>query len=76
MFKGIPYVAAMLPVVQGISIQLGINPAVLYFGLLSGATLGGNITPFGASANVAGIGIPFTLKAVSIGYLFIWFVWA
>lgn len=53
----IPYVAAMLPVVQGIAMNLGINPIVLYFGLLSGATLGGNITPFGASANVAGIGI-------------------
>ena len=27
------------------------------FGLLIGATLGGNITPVGASANIAGIGI-------------------
>lgn len=90
----IPYVAAMLPVVQVISVKLGINPVVLYFGLLSGATLGGNITPFGASANIAGIGIlkkegyavknsdffkigiPFTLTAVIIGYLFIWFVWS
>lgn len=27
------------------------------FGLLSGATLGGNCTPIGASANIAGIGI-------------------
>lgn len=53
----IPYVTAMLPVVQGIAINLGIDPVVLYFGLLSGATLGGNITPFGASANVTGIGI-------------------
>jgi len=53
----IPYVAAMLPVVQGIAIKLGISPEVLYFGLLTGATLGGNITPFGASANVTGIGI-------------------
>ncbi len=53
----IPYVAAMLPVVQSIAVKLGIDPIVLYFGLLSGATLGGNITPFGASANVAGIGI-------------------
>jgi len=53
----IPYVAAMLPVVQGIALRLGIDPVLLYFGLLSGATLGGNITPFGASANVAGIGI-------------------
>lgn len=53
----IPYVAAMLPVVQGIAAKLGIDPVVLYFGLLTGATLGGNLTPFGASANVAGIGI-------------------
>jgi Na+/H+ antiporter NhaD/arsenite permease-like protein len=30
---------------------------VLYFGLLIGATLGGNITPIGASANITGIGI-------------------
>ncbi|MBR6424584.1 MAG: arsenic transporter, partial [Oscillospiraceae bacterium] len=53
----IPYVAAMLPVVQSIALKLGIDPICLYFGLLTGATLGGNITPFGASANVAGIGI-------------------
>lgn len=90
----IPYVAAMLPVIEVLSGNLGIAPYVLYFGLLSGATLGGNITPFGASANVAGIGIlrkngyevnnsdffrigiPFTLTAVIIGYLFIWIVWA
>lgn len=53
----IPYVAAMLPVIEGIAMRMGTDPTVLYFGLLSGATLGGNITPFGASANVAGIGI-------------------
>ncbi len=47
----------MLPVVQGISTLLGIEPYLLYFGLLSGATLGGNITPIGASANIAGIGL-------------------
>lgn len=83
----------MLPVVEGIAIKLGADPIVLYFGLLSGATLGGNITPFGASANVTGIGIlkkegynvsnkdffrigvPFTLTAVIIGYIFIWMIW-
>lgn len=53
----IPYVATMLPVVSGIAAQLGIDPTVLYFGLLSGATLGGNLTPIGASANITGIGI-------------------
>ena len=36
---------------------MGIDSTALYFGLLSGATLGGNCTPIGASANIAGIGI-------------------
>lgn len=53
----IPYVATMLPVVTGLASALGIEPALLYFGLLTGATLGGNCTPIGASANIAGIGI-------------------
>ena len=53
----IPYVATMLPVVSSISGTLGIDPTVLYFGLLAGATLGGNITPVGASANIAAGGI-------------------
>ncbi len=90
----IPYVATMLPVVQGIAAMMGCTPYVLYFGLLVGATLGGNLTPIGASANIAAIGIlrksgyevktseflrigvPFTLIAVLVGYLFCWFVWA
>lgn len=53
----IPYVATMLPVITGLSEALGIDPTLLYFGLLSGATLGGNCTPIGASANITGIGI-------------------
>ncbi len=53
----IPYVATMLPVVQSIAATMGVDPTVLYFGLLSGATLGGNLTPIGASANITGIGI-------------------
>ena len=59
----IPYVATMLPVVTSISATLvsaaGMqDPTVLlYFGLLSGATLGGNLTPIGASANIAALGI-------------------
>ena len=53
----IPYTATMLPVVTGLAANLGIDPTLLYFGLLSGATLGGNITPIGASANITGIGI-------------------
>ena len=53
----IPYVATMLPVVTGLAAALEIDPTLLYFGLLSGATLGGNCTPIGASANITGIGI-------------------
>lgn len=89
----IPYVATMLPVVRAICAALGMEPYLLYFGLLTGATLGGNLTPVGASANItatgilkkegyevkfkdfAKIGIPFTLTAVTVGYLFVWFVW-
>ena len=86
-------VAMMLPVIQGVAAAMNMEPYLLYFGLLSGATLGGNLTPVGASANItaigilfkdghdvsmkefARIGIPFTLVAVTAGYLFIWFVW-
>jgi Na+/H+ antiporter NhaD/arsenite permease-like protein len=89
----IPYVATMLPVVTVISKGLGMDPTLLYFGLLTGATLGGNLTPIGASANITAIGIlrrkgyevrirdfmkigvPFTLTAVLVGYVFIWLVW-
>ena len=57
----IPYVAAMLPVVQGVAALMnggaGIEPELFYFGLLTGATLGGNLTPVGASANIAACGI-------------------
>ncbi len=53
----IPYVATMLPVVSVIAGTVGVDPTVLYFGLLAGATLGGNITPVGASANIAAGGI-------------------
>lgn len=53
----IPYVATMIPVIAGIAAALNIDATPLYFGLLSGATLGGNCTPVGASANITGIGI-------------------
>ena len=53
----IPYVATMLPVATVIAARMGIEPYVIYFGLLMGATLGGNLTPIGASANITSIGI-------------------
>ena len=62
----IPYVATMIPVIGSLAATLGVDPTPLYFGLLSGATLGGNCTPIGASANITGIGIlrkeGFTVK--------------
>lgn len=90
----IPYTATMLPVIAVLSDKLGIDPNLMYFGLLCGATLGGNLTPIGASANITGIGIlrkagytvetktfmkyglPFTLSAVTVGYLLIWVIFA
>ncbi|MBC8587672.1 ArsB/NhaD family transporter [Paratissierella segnis] len=90
----IPYVATMLPVTASIASLLNIDPYILYFGLLTGATLGGNMTPIGASANIAAlgilrkdgyevsakqfmkIGVPFTLAAVTVGYVMIWLIWA
>ncbi len=54
----IPYVATMIPIIGGMASTLGPQALIpLYFGLLSGATLGGNCTPIGASANITGIGI-------------------
>lgn len=53
----IPYVATMLPVLQGVTMAMGVEPYLFFFGLLCGATLGGNITPVGASCNIAGVGM-------------------
>ena len=53
----IPYVATMLPVLRGVTMAMGVEPYLLYFGLLCGATLGGNSTPVGASCNIAGVGM-------------------
>ncbi len=90
----IPYVATMLPVLTAVTASLGVEPYLLYFGLLSGATLGGNLTPIGASANIAAVGllesngykvsfgnflkvgVPYTLAAVLVGYVYLWIVWA
>ena len=57
----IPYVLTMLPVVEGVAMAIApgdeVAKLLLFFGLLIGSTLGGNITPIGASANITGIGI-------------------
>ncbi|MBR2188296.1 MAG: arsenic transporter [Eubacterium sp.] len=53
----IPYVATMLPVLTRVTAAIGVEPYLLYFGLLCGATLGGNLTPIGASANITAVGL-------------------
>ena len=53
----IPYVATMLPILATVAANMQVEPYFLFFGLLVGATLGGNITPIGASANIAGVGM-------------------
>ncbi len=53
----VPFLAAMLPVAISMSDKLNIQPALFLFGLLIGASLGGNITPIGASANIVACGL-------------------
>jgi len=53
----IPYIVAMIPVAKLVASSLGIGPEILLFGLLIGTSLGGNITPIGASANVVAVGM-------------------
>ena len=53
----VPFLAAMLPVALSMAEKLNVSPPLLLFGLLIGASLGGNITPIGASANIVGCGL-------------------
>jgi len=53
----IPYTVAMIPVAKLVAASLGVGPELFLFGLLIGASLGGNITPIGASANVVAVGL-------------------
>jgi len=53
----VPFLAAMLPVAMIMSVKLQVSPSLFLFGLLIGASLGGNITPIGASANIVACGL-------------------
>ena len=53
----VPFLAAMLPVAISMSSKLGVDASLFLFGLLIGASLGGNITPIGASANIVTCGL-------------------
>ncbi len=51
----VPYTAAMLTVIDEISLKLGIDPVIIAWAVLLGTTLGGNLTYIGASANVVAV---------------------
>lgn len=53
----VPFLLAMIPVVQKVAEQMHTPVPLLMFGLLIGACLGGNLTPIGASANVVALGM-------------------
>jgi Na+/H+ antiporter NhaD/arsenite permease-like protein len=53
----VPFLAAMLPVAGALARDMNTDPVLFLFGLLLGASLGGNITPIGASANIVGAGL-------------------
>jgi Na+/H+ antiporter NhaD/arsenite permease-like protein len=53
----VPYIIAMLPVADSLAKGLNLPGELFMFGLLIGSCLGGNLTPFGASANVVAVGL-------------------
>jgi Na+/H+ antiporter NhaD/arsenite permease-like protein len=53
----VPFLLAMLPVCRLLTEAVPIDPYLLYLGLLLGASVGGNVTPIGASANIVAMGI-------------------
>ncbi|MCM8791423.1 MAG: SLC13 family permease [Candidatus Omnitrophica bacterium] len=53
----IPYTIAMIPVAKIVASSMGIGSELFLFGLLVGTSLGGNITPIGASANIVAVGM-------------------
>jgi Na+/H+ antiporter NhaD/arsenite permease-like protein len=53
----VPYTVLMIPVCGYFAKTLGINPHYLYYGMLIGTGIGGNITPVGATANVLACGM-------------------
>jgi len=53
----VPYIIIMLPVAMNLATDSGLPKELYMFGLLIGSCLGGNLTPFGASANVIAVGL-------------------
>lgn len=53
----VPYIIAMLPVAASMADAINLKRELFMFALLVGSCLGGNLTPFGASANIVAMGI-------------------
>lgn len=53
----VPYIIVMLPVAADLAKSVDSAPELYMFALLIGSCLGGNLTPYGASANVVAMGI-------------------
>ncbi len=53
----VPFAAAMVPVIERISLDTGIPVSKLGYTLAMGCDVGGNGTPIGASANVVGLAV-------------------
>jgi Na+/H+ antiporter NhaD/arsenite permease-like protein len=53
----VPYIIVMLPVAAKMAADLSLKPELYMFGLLIGSCMGGNLTPFGAAANIVSLGM-------------------
>ena len=71
MLDNVVLVAAFIPVVQGFQ-SLNLNLQPLWWALLFGGCLGGNITLIGSTANIVAIGIVEKEKHLKISF-FTWF---
>lgn len=53
----VPYFTAMVGIIPTLASTYGYSVYLLLFGTVIGTTIGGNITPIGASANIVGVGL-------------------
>jgi Na+/H+ antiporter NhaD/arsenite permease-like protein len=53
----VPYFTALAGIIPMLASSYGYSVYLLLFGTIIGTTVGGNITPIGASANIVGVGL-------------------
>ncbi len=53
----VPFVTAMVPIGMSLAVSHNIPPYLYAFGIVIGATVGGNITPVGAASNLVSFGL-------------------